>query len=110
MNEAAALLLEYKEFLPFCKTHADNDTYKCALTVSEWISINDNEWHYKVTSDRFLRGMVRLIVGMTLNIGLKRIELIDVKTAMDKQERLQRAWSVPAQGLYLSSIKYPQLG
>ncbi len=109
MNKAAALLLDYKEFFPFCKTHADNDTYKCSLSVSEWVKISDDEWHYKVTSDRFLRGMVRMIVGMTLNVGLGRMELEEVQAAMQNQTRLIRAWSVPANGLFLDDITYPYL-
>jgi len=109
MNEAAALLTEYKEFFPFCKTHADTETYRCALSESQWSQLSPVEWHYNVTSDRFLRGMVRMIVGMTLNVGLKRLPLKKVKEAMDNQSRLERAWSVPAAGLYLNSIKYPYL-
>ena len=109
MNEAAALLLDYKEFFPFCKTHADNETYFCALSESIWTKITDDEWHFHISSDRFLRGMVRLIVGMTLNVGLKRLELERVREAMDNQERLVKAWSVPAHGLFLSRITYPYI-
>ena len=109
MREAANLILEYKDFFPFCKTHADNDTYLCKLTESRWEEISDHEWHYSVTSDRFLRGMVRMIVGMTLNVGLARTSIDEVRIALEKQERLVRAWSVPAQSLYLSNITYPFL-
>ena len=108
MNTGADLLLNYKEFFPFCKTHSDNDTYLCKLIESKWDVVNTEEWHYHITSDRFLRGMVRLIVGMTLNLGLGRIQLSEVQAAMENQQRLERAWSVPAQGLYLSTIKYPE--
>ncbi len=107
MNEAAALLLEYDSFFPFCKTHNDSETYFCNLTVSEWRKETDSEWHYRVTSNRFLRGMVRMIVGMTLNVGLHRLDIETVKNAMDKQLRLQKAWAVPAKGLFLSNISYP---
>ncbi len=109
MNNAARLLLDYDEFLPFCKTHADNETNKCKLTQSEWQAITEQEWHFHITSDRFLRGMVRLIVGMCLNVGLKRLELEQVKYAMDNQVRLEKAWSVPAKGLYLSQVTYPYI-
>jgi len=107
MQRAAALLLDYQEFLPFCKTHADSETYTCKLQRSEWIKVSDDEWHYHVTADRFLRGMVRLIVGMCINVGLGRVKLETVNHAMKNQERLVRAWSVPASGLYLSDITYP---
>ena len=109
MNKAAAHLLTYKDFLPFCKAHADNETNKCSLSRSEWQAVSESEWHFHITSDRFLRGMVRLIVGMCLNVGLKRLELDELKRAMDKQERLERAWAVPAKGLYLSQVTYPYI-
>lgn len=107
LQATARLLLDYKEFLPFCKTHADSETYTCDLRRSEWVKVSDNEWHYHVTADRFLRGMVRLIVGMCLNVALGRVELETVVHAMNNQKRLDRAWSVPACGLYLSEITYP---
>jgi len=109
MNQAAKLLLDYNSFFPFCKTHADTETYDCRLTHSEWTNITEDEWHYNVTSDRFLRGMVRMIVGMTINVGLGRVSLDEVKEVMGKQERLERAWAVPAQGLYLNQITYPYI-
>lgn len=107
MNEAASLLTRYNEFFPFCKTHADNETYLCDLSHSCWTQLSDHQWHYKITANRFLRGMVRMIVGMTINVGLGRISLEEVKAAMEDQSRLVKAWSVPAQGLFLSKITYP---
>jgi len=109
MNDAAKLLLEYESFFPFCKTHADSETYLCAMKKSEWQKVSELEWHYHVTSNRFLRGMVRMIVGMTLNVGLGRLDIETVKEAMDNQTRLVKAWSVPAKGLFLSNITYPDL-
>lgn len=109
MNQAANLLLDYKEFFPFCKTHADNDTYLCSLKISEWRKVTESEWHFHISSDRFLRGMVRLIVGMTLNVGLERLPLEEVRKAMNQQTRIEKAWSVPAHGLFLSKITYPYL-
>ncbi len=109
MNRAAALLLEYKDFYPFCKSHADVENYVCDISRSTWIKVSESEWHYHVTANRFLRGMVRLIVGMTINVGLNRISLDELKLAMDKQSRLERAWSVPATGLYLNNIEYPYI-
>lgn len=107
MEQAAALLLEYKAFYPFCKSHADVDHYNCFITNSEWIQISQQEWHFKITANRFLRGMVRLIVGMSLNVGLSRLSLSEVKSALDEQSRLEKAWAAPAHGLYLSKINYP---
>lgn len=109
MNEAAATLLQYEAFYPFCKSHADVQSYNCQLTKSEWLAISDKEWHFNITANRFLRGMVRLVVGMCINVGLGRIELSEVRKALDAQKRLDKAWAVPAHGLYLSAIKYPYI-
>lgn len=108
MQEAAALLMEYEEFFPFCKTNTDVKTMICKITRSEWeVDEKNNKLIFHITSNRFLRGMVRLIVGMCLNIGLEKITLKDVKNAMDRQERLQMSYSVPPQGLFLTDIRYP---
>jgi len=107
MQQAAKLLLDYDAFFPFCKTHADTETYLCKLSHSEWSIVSDHEWHYTVTADRFLRGMVRMIVGMTIKVGLGRVSLQELISAMDNQTRLEKAWAVPAQGLFLAKITYP---
>ena len=109
MNKAASLLLEYTDFYPFCKSHADVENYKCDISRSIWVKVSDTEWHYHVTANRFLRGMVRLLVGMTINVGLGRLSLDELRMALKNQSRLKRAWSVPASGLYLSRIEYPYI-
>lgn len=107
MQEASSTILEYKEFFPFCKTNTDVMTMKCQLSESKWIYDSElEEYSFHITSDRFLRGMVRLIVGMTINIGLGKIKIEDLILALDNQERLKTDWSVPAHGLYLNKIKY----
>ncbi len=108
MQTAAKLLLDYDEFFPFCKTKTDVKTMKCELKRAEWVKNND-KLVFHIASNRFLRGMVRLIVGMCLNVGLGKVSLEEVKTAMDKQERLKKSYSVPPQGLFLTDIRYPFL-
>ena len=105
MNAAAALLLEYGEFAPFCKTNNDAYTMRCALTESRW-EFGPLEWHYHITADRFLRGMVRLIVGMCLRVGEGRLSLEEVRRALDRQERLPRPYSAPAAGLFLTAVDF----
>ncbi|MDX1940087.1 MAG: tRNA pseudouridine(38-40) synthase TruA [Saprospiraceae bacterium] len=107
MQASAQLLLAYREFYPFCKSHHDAKTLQCELTRSEWLQIDENRLEYHITSNRFLRGMVRLIVGMCLNIGIGKIALEDVKTALDQQVLLNKSWSAPPEGLFLREIKYP---
>ncbi|MBK7873150.1 MAG: tRNA pseudouridine(38-40) synthase TruA [Saprospiraceae bacterium] len=107
MQEVAQLLLNYQEFYPFCKSHHDAKTLQCELTRSEWLQIDENRLEYHITSNRFLRGMVRLIVGMCLNVGIGKITLEEVKSALDQQTLLNKSWSAPPEGLFLRAIKYP---
>ncbi|MEL6866228.1 MAG: tRNA pseudouridine(38-40) synthase TruA [Bacteroidota bacterium] len=108
LNWAAALLLDYEEFFPFCKSNTDVKTMRCELKRSEWEML-ERERHlvFHIQANRFLRGMVRLIVGMCLNVATGKLSLEMVKQAMDRQERMTKSLSVPAQGLYLTDIRYP---
>ena len=108
MQEAATLLLSYQEFYPFCKSNTDVKTMKCELQRAEWVhEEEEKKLIFHISANRFLRGMVRLIVGMSLNIGLDKISLQDLKTAMDTQTRLKKSLSAPPQGLFLTQIQYP---
>lgn len=110
LNEVAQLLTEYTEFFPFCKTHADNKTMRCALSKCEW-SFDENTKQYilDVTSDRFLRGMIRLIVGCCILVASKSMSIEDVREAMEKQTRLPKNLSAPPQGLFLNDVVYPYI-
>lgn len=110
MNQAAAVLLEFDEFFPFCKTNTDAKTMKCEMKRSEWILDEKSpKMVFHISANRFLRGMVRLIVGMCLNIGLDKISIAEVRKALETQTRLKKSLSVPPQGLFLTEIKYPFL-
>ena len=99
-------MLEYKQFYPFCKAHSDVKTMECHLLESRW-EIQADKMVFYISANRFLRGMVRLIVGMCLRVSTGDIQLGTIKDAMDRQTRLERAWSVPAHGLFLTGINYP---
>lgn len=110
MQEAAELLLQYREFFPFCKSNNDASTMECQLYRSEW------EWDpvekkavYHIAANRFLRGMVRLIVGMCLNVGAGKLKIETVEAALNSQHLLQPSSSAPAHGLALTEIRYPYL-
>lgn len=110
MQMAAELLLDYEAFAPFCKTNTDVKTMNCKIIQSEWEWIEHNKkLVYHIAANRFLRGMVRLIVGMCLNVGLNRISIETVKQSLDTQQPLAKSWSVPPQGLFLEEIKYPYI-
>lgn len=107
LNEAASLLLNYDDFYTFCKTKTDVKTTICDVSVSEWKWVEEDMLQYSVTANRFLRGMVRLIVGMCINVALGKLDIKEVDAALANQKRLERDWSVHAQGLTLSHIQYP---
>lgn len=110
LNKAANLLIKYHEFAPFCKTNTDAFTRICNLQESFWIASEDGQvLHYWVTSDRFLRGMIRLIVGMCLRVAAGKTTLEEVAYALDHQAPLHGSWMIPPQGLMLTGVKYPYL-
>jgi len=108
LNKAAGLLLEYEDFEAFCKNGSDEKTKKCTLYRSEWIQ-TDAGYTYHVEANRFLRGMIRLIVGMCLNVARGQVTIDQVRYAMDYRQRLQKDWSVSARGLFLSKVEYPYI-
>lgn len=108
-NEAAQLLLEYSDFTTFCKTNTDVTHKKCDLIHSEWKEVAKGQYVYHISANRFLRGMVRLIVGMCLNVAKQKLTIEEVRSALDQKLTLDRAWSVPAHGLYLTDVRYPYL-
>jgi tRNA pseudouridine38-40 synthase len=105
LQKSAALILQYQNFLPFCKTGSDADHYKCVLQESSW-EVKEGSAVYTVRANRFLRGMVRLMVGSCLNAGLGKISLGQMKESLDQQLPMPHAWSVPAQGLFLEEVVY----
>jgi tRNA pseudouridine38-40 synthase len=107
LNEAAEVLLSYKDFNTFCKTKTDVRTTICEVTQSEWIfNESDEMFEYHVTSDRFLRGMIRLIVGACFNYNRGKLTLESIKDALDNKARLKTDWGVPPEGLMLHKIIY----
>jgi len=105
MQHIATLLLQYQHFLPFCKTGSDVDHYKCVLMESSWKS-GAGRAQFTIRANRFLRGMVRLVVGSCLNVGVGKVALDEIKESLDQQKPLPHAWSVPAQGLFLEEVIY----
>jgi len=108
LNNVAQIMLDYNDFTTFCKFHTDVKTMQCRITESRWEQ-NGSNYIYKVTSDRFLRGMIRLIVGACLQVSRGKLSIDDVKMAMSDKRRTGNDWSVPATGLFLCDIKYPFL-
>ena len=106
MQKTADLLRGYAEFAPFCKTNSDAQTMRCDISEAAWI-FDKNGAIFTISANRFLRGMVRLVVGACINVGLGQMELEDVKQALDTQTPLIKSYSVPPTGLFLSRVVYP---
>lgn len=108
LNEAAGLLLAFNDFATFCKYHSDVKTTLCQVNESHW-HVEGNHYIYRVSADRFLRGMIRLVVGMCLQVARGKLTLDQVRQAMEQGQRTGHDWSVSPDGLFLCDIRYPYL-
>ena len=107
LHAAARLLLDYKDFFPFCKSNSDVQHTLCELMDCRWVHDQTaRQLHFHISANRFLRGMVRLIVGMCLNVSIGKLKIEEVKAALDNKTRLIKSWSVPAEGLFLTGVEY----
>jgi len=107
MNEASKILFNYIDFECFSKSNTDVNTFNCKIMHAEWIR-HDNELHFVIKADRFLRNMVRAIVGTMINIGSGKIEVKELHTIIKSKNRSEAGFSVPAHALYLTKIEYPK--
>ncbi|MCL4124799.1 UNVERIFIED_CONTAM: hypothetical protein GTU68_009918, partial [Idotea baltica] len=107
MNAAAELLMIYSDFECFSKSKTEVHTFLCAIKNAEW-QLVDDRLVFTITANRFLRNMVRAIVGTLLEVGIGKWTLEDVKTILESKDRTKAGVSVPAKGLYLLAINYPQ--
>ena len=107
MNEAASVLLEYTNFKCFSKSKTDVRTYDCNITKAVWI-LNDSSLTFHITADRFLRNMVRAIVGSLIDVGLGKKTKEDIVDIIISEDRSKAGLSVPPQGLFLSKVIYPK--
>ena len=107
MNEASKILFDYMDFECFSKTNTDVNTFNCKIMKAEWTQY-ENELHFVIKADRFLRNMVRAIVGTMINIGVGKIEVEELHNIIKSKNRSEAGFSVPAHGLYLTKIEYPK--
>lgn len=108
MNIAAKILMEYDDFGAFCKANADNFTNICSVTKSEW-EIKPDGIIYHVTANRFLRNMVRAIVGTLVEVGKRKFLPAAMHQIIQSQNRSVAGASVPACGLFLTDVQYPYI-
>jgi len=111
MNEAAALLVGSRDFTSFSKLHTDVKTNICALRRAQWhcIDISEGRWYFEIAADRFLRNMVRAVVGTLIDVGRGKISPSDVLSILDRKDRCAAGTSMPGEALFLWSVRYPYL-
>jgi tRNA pseudouridine38-40 synthase len=106
MNEAAETLFEFTDFTSFSKLHTQVKTNDCRIMQAQWEE-KDHLLIFKITADRFLRNMVRAIVGTLLDVGRGKISTDDFKSIIESKNRSNAGYSVPAKGLFLTEVDYP---
>lgn len=106
MNRAAATLMEYEDFTSFSKLNTDTKTNICHVTMARWVQLSDYEWRFEITADRFLRNMVRAIVGTLMEVGRGTLNVDGFREVIEQNNRCKAGDSVPARGLFLQEVKY----
>ena len=126
MNEAAQTLFDYTDFTSFSKLHTDVKTNNCRIMHAEWIptqcqlstlnprlstvncQLSTPKWQFTITADRFLRNMVRAIVGTLLDVGRGALTIQQFCEIIEKKDRCSAGTSVPGHALFLVDITYPE--
>ena len=106
MNQAAKILLNHTNFKAFSKSRTDVKTFDCDIDKVEWI-LSGNDLTFYITANRFLRNMVRAIVGTLLEVGEGKLSIKEFEKIILSQNRSNAGLSVPAQGLFLTEVGYP---
>ena len=106
MNEAAKVLLEYTDFTSFSKLHTDVKTNNCRIIKAGWEKEGE-VWVFTIQADRFLRNMVRAIVGTLIDVGRMKLSLEGLRQVIESKDRGKAGTSAPAHALFLHDIEYP---
>ena len=106
MNKAAEMLLGEQDFECFSKVKTDVNHFLCEIKKAEWKG-DDDRMEFTITANRFLRGMVRAVVGTLLDVGTGKISMKDFQSIIHSKDRKRAGANVPAYGLYLTKVKYP---
>ena len=110
MNRAAAVLTDYTDFTSFSKLNTDAKTNICHVRSARWVQLSDDEWRFEITADRFLRNMVRAIVGTLMEVGRGALTLDGFRQVIEHRNRSVAGDSVPARGLFLVNVEYSLCG
>lgn len=107
MNEAARTLFDYTDFTSFSKLHTDVKTNNCRIMRAEWSQVSPIKWQFTITADRFLRNMVRAIVGTLLDVGRGILTIEQFRSIIEQKDRCSAGMSVPGHALFLADVTYP---
>lgn len=106
MNKAALVLMEYMDFTSFSKVNTDTKTNDCTLTEAHWDRVGEGQWRFTITANRFLRNMVRAIVGTLMEVGRGRMTIEQLRQVIEAKDRCRAGDSVPGNALFLVDVKY----
>lgn len=107
MNEAGRILMEYEDFGAFCKAGSDVKTTLCHVTHAQWHQTSPTSWYFQITANRFLRNMVRAVVGTLIEVGRGKMSLQEFREVIEGGRRTQAGESMPAKALFLEKVEYP---
>lgn len=107
MNRAAETLFNYIDFTSFSKLHTDVKTNNCKIIHAQW-TFEKDRWVFTIEANRFLRNMVRAIVGTLLEVGRGKMNVEEFKQVIEAKNRCKAGISVPGKGLYLVNVEYPK--
>ena len=109
MNRAAGILLETDDFTSFAKLHTDAKTNICDVRRAEWIQLSPERWCFEITADRFLRNMVRAVVGTLVDVGRHKLSVDGFRHVVEMRDRCAAGTSMPGEALFLHRVTYPYL-
>ncbi len=106
MNRGAEIITRHKDFAAFCKAGADNKTTLCDVKTCRWVQTSPSSWYLEITANRFLRNMVRAVVGTLFLLGRHRISIEEFENILDQGSRSDAGESMPGHALFLEKVEY----
>lgn len=106
MNQAAQVVMEYRDFTSFSKVNTDTKTNDCTITEARWERVGEDQWRFTITANRFLRNMVRAIVGTLVEVGRGRMTIEQLRQVIEAKDRCRAGDSVPGNALFLVDVVY----
>lgn len=106
MNEAGKILTTYEDFGAFCKSHTDVKTTICHVTEARWVQTSETAWYFIITANRFLRNMVRAVVGTLIDVGRGKLSIEEFRKVIEGKRRTEAGESMPGNALFLEDVRY----